>query len=260
MIIFYEIGGVNIACWRNNQDVAAEKKHLVFIHGSGGDHRIWTKQYSKLKDDFNIAAIDLPGHGLSEGPGEQDVLQYTEWIRKFLDLIPLKKPVLIGHSLGAAISLVCAIQYGDMLAGIVPVGGGAKMPVNDMILKGLKTNPDFVIDLIAKFSVSRENRDRMSRTLIEGLSPVRPDILYGDFLACHRLDISDKVSQIGLPTLIMCGNDDKMTPPALSQFLGDTIPGAQLSFIENAGHMVMLENAESFNRLLRTFVESLPAV
>ena len=96
--------------------------------------------------------------------------------------------------------------------------------------------------------------------MIEGLSYASPDVLYGDLLACDRLDITGQVSQIGIPTLVLCGIDDKMTPPAQSQFLGDNIPGAQLSLIENAGHMVMLENAEAFNKLLRDFVESLPVV
>ena len=257
MVIFHEISGANIACWVSSKSFSQEKRTLFFIHGSGGDHRIWTEQYTRLKDEFNIAAIDLPGHGLSGNRGEQDVSQYVEWVRKFIGVIALEKPVLIGHSLGAAISLVFAIKYGDMLSAIVPVGGGARMPVNVMILEGLKTDPASVIALAAKFSVTKENRERLSRIVIEGLSRANPDILYGDLLACDRLDIGNKVASIGKPTLVMCGADDKMTPPALSQFLRDNISGAQLSLIENAGHMAMLENAEAFNGALKSFVESL---
>jgi pimeloyl-ACP methyl ester carboxylesterase len=258
MLIFHEIRGANIACWVNNQNFSPGKRALFFVHGSGGDHSIWTEQYTRLKDEFNIAAIDLPGHGLSGGRGEQDVSLYVEWVRRFLDALALEKPVLIGHSLGAAISLVFAIKYGEMLSAIVPVGGGARMPVNEMILKGLKTDPNSVIALAAKFSVTKENRERLSRTVIEGLSRANPDILYGDLLACDRLDIGNEVSSIRKPTLVMCGADDKMTPPALSQFLRDNIPGAQLSLIENAGHMAMMENAEAFNRALKAFALSLP--
>ena len=260
MIVFKEINSVNIACWVNSEKFAEGRRGLVFIHGSGADHRIWIKQYTKLQDEFNIAVIDLPSHGQSEGTGEQEVSLYVEWVRQFLDSLAVKKSVLIGHSLGAAISLLFATHYGELLSGIVAVGGGAKMPVNEMILKGLKTDPDFVIALAAKFSVSKKNRERLSRTVIEGLSRANPDVLHGDLLACDRLDITGQISQIRIPTLILCGADDKMTPPALSQYLKDNIPGAQLSLIENAGHMVMLENAEAFNSILRTFVESLPAV
>ena len=260
MVIFHEIDGANIACWVSSKNFSQEKKTLFFVHGSGGDHRIWIKQYTRLKDEFNIAAIDLPGHGLSGGRGEQDVSRYVERVREFVGVIALEKPVLIGHSLGAAISLVFAIKYGDMLSAIVPVGGGARMPVNAMILEGLKTDPDSVIALAAKFSVTKENRERLSRTVIDGLSRANPDTLCGDLLACDRLDVSREIVSIAKPTLVMCGGDDKMTPPALSQFLRDNIPGAQLSLIENAGHMAMLENAEAFNEVLKTFVLSLPDV
>jgi len=260
VIVFKDINGVNIACWASSEKFVDVRKSLIFVHGSGGDHRIWIKQYTKLKDEFNIAVIDLPGHGQSKGEGEQVVSLYVEWVRRLLESIAFKKPVLIGHSLGAAISLVFAIKYGEMLSGVVPVGGGARMPVNEMLLKGLKIDPVSAIRLMAKFSVSKENRERLSRTVIEGLSSASPDVLYSDLLACDRLDITDQISQIGIPTLVLCGADDKMTPSALSQYLGDNIPGAQLSLIENAGHMVMLENAGAFNRLLRVFIESLPAV
>jgi pimeloyl-ACP methyl ester carboxylesterase len=258
MIVFHEISGVNIACWMSSQNLIHGRKNLVFIHGSGADHRIWIKQYTKLKDDFNIIVIDLPGHGQSEGTGEQEVARYVEWIKKFLDALAVEKPVLIGHSLGAAISLVFAIQYGEMLSAIVPVGGGAKMPVNEMILKGLKTETEFVIGLAAKFSVAKENRERLSRTVIEGLSRANPDVLYGDLLACDRLDITSSISRIGVPAFIICGADDKMTPSALSQYLQDNIPGSQMSLVDNAGHMVMLENEKSFNEHLKMFVDSLP--
>ncbi|MEN6320154.1 MAG: alpha/beta hydrolase [Syntrophaceae bacterium] len=258
MIVFHEISGVNIAYWAGSQNLFRDRKNLVFIHGSGGDHRIWIKQYTHLKDDFNVIAIDLPGHGQSEGTGEQEVTHYVEWVRKLLDSLALEKPVLIGHSLGAAISLVFAMQYGETLSAIVAVGGGAKMPVNEMILKGLKADPEFVIGLVAKFCVSKENRERLSRTVIEGLSRANPDVLYGDLLACDRLDITGHISRIGIPTFIICGTDDKMTPPVLSQFLRDNIPASQLSFVDNAGHMVMLENEKIFNELLKMFVQSLP--
>ncbi len=260
MVVFKEIDSVNIACWVNSENFASGRKGLVFIHGSGADHRIWIKQYTKLQDEFNIAVIDLPGHGQSEGKGEQSISPYVEWVRKFLDLLAWEKPVLIGHSLGAAVSLVFAVKYGEMLSGIIAAGGGARMPVNEMILKGLKTDPAFVIALAAKFAISRENRERLSRTLIEGLSHVNPEVLYGDFLACNRLDITGEVSKIRIPTLVTCGENDKMTPPELSLFLKDNIPGAQFVLIKNAGHMVMLENTESFNRCVREFVESLRAV
>jgi pimeloyl-ACP methyl ester carboxylesterase len=258
MHAIHKVDGIGINCWVNARHFDEKKHSLVFIHGSGGDHTIWIHQYTRLKDEFNIAALDLPGHGRSEGKGEQDVSLYVEWVRKIIKECKPTKPVLIGHSLGAAISLVFAIKYGNLLSGVVPVGGGVTMPVNEMILSGLKTDPAAVIALAAKFSLSKKHRERLMGPLYEGLSRVKPDITYGDFFACNRLDITDEILQIKLPVLVICGDDDKMMPPAMSQFLADNIPGAQLALIEGAGHMVMLEEVNAFNSTLRTFVKSLP--
>ena len=258
MIHFQDVSGLKMACWVSQREWQAAKKTLVFIHGSGGDHTLWLHQSTRLKNAFNIAALDLPGHGLSEGRGEQDVAVYVGWVRQILEALAIEKPVLIGHSLGAAISLRYALAYGDTLAGIVPVGGGAAMPVNPAILDGLKTDPATVIAMAAKISVAKSNRARLSEILMKSMSDINPDILYGDFLACSKHDVTAMVSAIRVPTLVICGDEDKMTPPEMSRYLKDRIPGAQWALIKNAGHFVMLENVEEFNETLRTFVESLP--
>jgi pimeloyl-ACP methyl ester carboxylesterase len=72
------------------------------------------------------------------------------------------------------------------------------------------------------------------------------------------MDLTGAVADIRLPTCILCGTEDRMTPPTLSQFLGERIPGAQLTLIENAGHFAMLENPRAFNAALRDFVAALP--
>ncbi len=258
MISFHEVNGLKMACWTSRRPWQAGKKTLVFIHGSGGDHTVWLHQCTRLKNAFNIAALDLPGHGRSEGRGEQDVSVYVEWVRQILEALAIEKPVLIGHSLGAAISLRYALTYGDKLAGIVPVGGGAAMPVNQLILEGLKTDPVTVIAIAAKIAVAKSNRDRLSDVLMKSMSSVNPDVLYGDFLACDRHDVTATVSQIRVPALVICGDQDKMTPPEMSRYLKDHIPGAQLALIKDAGHFVILENVDEFNLALIRFVESLP--
>ena len=132
------------------------------------------------------------------------------------------------------------------------------MPVNPMILEGLKQDPAAVIGMAAKFSVAKQNRERFSGLLMESLSLVDPGIIHGDFSACNGLDITEAVAGIRIPTLVICGAEDKMTPPSLSQFIRDRIPGARLALIEGAGHFVMMENPEAFNEALTDFVNSLP--
>jgi len=257
MITFQEVEGLKIACWVNDDGFSEDRKSLVFVHGSGCDHILWENQYQELGGDYNIAAVDLPGHGQSEGKGEQEVGLYVEWVKKIVEGLGLQRPVIIGHSLGAAISLTFAVKYGEMLSGIIPVGGGVKMPVNEMILDGIRNNTSSTLSLVARFSLTKENREKFLPSLIEDMLKVSPDVIYGDFLSCDRLDITKETFHIKVPTLLICGEDDKMTPPSLSRFMEDQIKGAELVLIEDAGHFVMWENVKKFNRVLKDFIDSL---
>jgi pimeloyl-ACP methyl ester carboxylesterase len=258
MIHIEVINGLKLACWVNRREWRSANKTLVFLHGTGGDHTVWLHQCVAFQHEYNIAALDLPGHGRSEGRGENDVAAYVEEVRQVIAGMGIKAPVMIGHSLGAATALSYALAYGDSLAGVVPVGGGAAMPVNSAILDGLKAAPEVVIAMAAKIALAKSNRDRLSDALVKSMSAVNPDILYNDFLACAGYDVTATVSRIRVPTLVICGDEDKMTPVAMSQSLKDSIPGAQLALIKNAGHFTMIENVEEFNRSLGGFVASLP--
>lgn len=257
MLKFLEIEtNVNICYWCNDEGFRAKRKNLIFVHGSGGSHSLWHNQFPELQE-FNIAALDLPGHGHSTGKGEQSVDDYVEWIRKFIEKSEYKKPVVIGHSLGAAISLVSAIKYGSLLSAIVPVGGGATMPVTDVILNGIRNNTAETIVFIAKFSVTKENRERFSEFLKEDLMKTDPAITYGDFLSCSKLDVINLVSGIKIPAMVVCGNDDKMTPPDLSRYISGQISGAKLVLIDGAGHYVMWERPRELNAAIIEFVKGL---
>ena len=259
MIKEREIDGTPIACWVNDGGFVEGRKGIVFIHGSGGEHTLWENQYRALQGEFNVAAVNLPGHGLSGGRGEMDVLKYVEWVKKIIGGLGLKRPpVLAGHSLGAAVSLTFAIHHGYLLAGIAPVGGGVKMPVNPMILEKVKTDIDSVAALVVKFAISKANRDRVGPIVDAGMKKANPDSLYGDLYACDKMDIEESVKKIDIPVLVICGDDDKMTPPALSRYIADNVKGAKLALIQGAGHYVMIEAVEPFNQTLAEFVRSLP--
>ena len=257
MVAFHEVEGVRIAYWMNDDGRADGRHTLVFVHGSGCDHSLWNCQYGAFADEYTLIGIDLPGHGQSAGSGEQEVDRYAEWVIKLMAGLGVQSPVIIGHSLGAAISLTCAIKYGSMLSGIVPVGGGVTMPVNQMIFDGIRNDPAATLAMIAKLSVAKENRDTFVPSIVDDMMRVDPEVIIGDFLSCDRLDLTDDIRAITVPTLLICGNDDKMTPPPLSHDMKNAIAGAELAVIENAGHFVMKENVDSFNGALKAFVDRL---
>ncbi|KQC09826.1 MAG: hypothetical protein APR62_13140 [Smithella sp. SDB] len=261
MLKYLDIDSVKIACLMGKSDSGAHKKSLIFIHGSGGDHTAWLNQYAQLKEKYNTAMIDLPGHGRSEGSGESHVKDYGIWINKLLDALALNEPILVGHSLGAAIALQFAIDHSEKITGIVCLGGGMKMPVNPFMLEFLKTNPvempAEITELICKFSLAKENRFRLSAVLQKNISQSKVNILYGDLSACNELDLTRETEKISVPVLIVCGAEDKMTPPDLSRELAAKIKNSSLEIIASAGHMVMLEQPAELEKALDKFTASI---
>lgn len=258
MIRNLTVDGRRIALRVNDNGWKKRRKTLFFIHGSGCDHHLWDGQYGPLGKEFNVAGIDLPGHGASGGPGEESVDAYVEWVRKTLEAADLERPILVGHSLGAAVSLSFAVRHGERVLAIVPVGGGATMPVNPQILEGITADRRATIEFIAKFSFARENRLKFSGEMTEALMKVDPALVRGDFLSCSRLDLSAELERITVPALLVCGEEDKMTPPEFSRFMADRIPGAELRIVPGAGHFIMWETAGVLNEVLGDFIRRLP--
>jgi pimeloyl-ACP methyl ester carboxylesterase len=257
MLKYFKMKENKVACWINPRDFGTQAQSLVFIHGSGGNSSAWSHQYSKLHTLFNIAAVNLPGHGKSGGCGEQDILEYVLRLKEILGFLKLERPILIGHSLGAAIALCFSTKYPQDLSGVVAVGGGLTMPVNPDILKGLRQQPEVVMDLICKFSLAKENRPKLFDTLRASLSQASVDVLSGDMLACSKFDLTGELKKIIAPVLVICGAEDKMTPPASSEQIAAGISGAKLVLIEGAGHMVMTEKPFAFNEALKDFAGAL---
>ncbi|OPZ51713.1 MAG: 2-hydroxy-6-oxo-6-(2'-aminophenyl)hexa-2,4-dienoic acid hydrolase [Deltaproteobacteria bacterium ADurb.BinA014] len=143
-----------------------------------------------------------------------------------------------------------------MINGVVSVGGGLKMPVNPAIFELLKKDPETAFELMCKFSLAKENRIKLAEPLKKSMAAANIEALYNDLVACDKMDLTDKVKKVNLPSLIMCGEEDKMTPPQLSQDIAANIKGSKTCFIKGAGHMVMMERPEEFNNALITFAQS----
>lgn len=257
MIKKIDVEDIEIACWINSRNFGIHQQSLIFIHGSGGDHTSWIYQYARLQKQYNIVAVDLPGHGASTGHGADNIDQYCLWIKKLLDILQLKNQLLIGHSLGAAITMKFALLYPQAISAIVPVGGGITMPVNSDLLTGLKTNTETVFAFISKFSLAPDNRPKLSAALKNSLSKADIDVIYNDFYICKSFDLNYEISKIKTKVLIICGREDKMTPADFSCGIADQITGSRLLLINGAGHMVMMEKPVEFNAALCEFASSI---
>jgi pimeloyl-ACP methyl ester carboxylesterase len=250
------IGRRQISYWIGKGGLSKGREIVLFIHGAGGGQYTWSYQKAFFEKRVEPIIIELPGHGASEGEGEEEIGRYAEHVYSFFKALGLSKVFLVGHSMGGAIVQTLALTHPEMIKGISLVGTGAKLKVLPLILTGIKTNFEEAVRRINELCFFREAPSWLTERSIAGLMQCRPEVLYGDYLACDRFDVMKEVEKIALPTLIICGNEDELTPVKYSQFLHSRIKGSRLEILRGAGHMVMMEAAESFNQKMEAFVSN----
>jgi len=231
----------------------------VLIHGAGGDHLYWPPQIRRLPNQ-RIFALDLPGHGRSDGVGHQSIEDYAAAVLRFLEAAGLNAAVLVGHSMGGAIALHLALHHPQRVLGLGLVASGARLRVAAAILQNA-SNPSThgdAVALIIAWAFSPQAPPRLRELAARRMRETRPSVLYGDFLACDAFNVMEQLSRLTAPTLVICGNEDRMTPLRFSEFLRDNIPGARLEVVPHAGHMVMLEQPQAVANALAGFLDSIP--
>ncbi len=252
-----EIGGEKLNYWVGDKGIFKGRETILFIHGAGGNNFIWNYQKTYFQKEFNPIILELSGHGESEGNGRDDIASYSYDVFCFIKTINISDIILVGHSMGGAIVQDMALRYPDYIRGIVLVSTGAKLRVSTSILNGIKNNFKETIPKLVSFAYSKNAQKRLIQEGIENLRRCKPEILYKDFLACDKFDLLKEVENIKLPTSIICGSEDELTPVRYSQYLHQKIIGSQLEIISGAGHMVMMESPEIFNERLRKFIMAL---
>jgi pimeloyl-ACP methyl ester carboxylesterase len=254
---YLNIGGCQYYYYMSKCSFPPAQNQLVFIHGSGGNHKFWSKQINALSSNTQLIIPDLPGHGLSEDRGRDTIRDYVEWLKEFFTALNLKKSILIGHSMGGAIAQEFALHYPGCLRALVLVGTGAKLRVSPAILSLVNKDFEMMVHVSCEYAYSETVPEEIVREGFEILCQNPPEILYGDFLACDRFDSREKLHEIFLPTLIICGSGDKLTPPFYSQYLHESICNSVLHIIEGGGHMIMVERPSEVNDLIEKFCQSL---
>jgi len=226
---------------------------LIFIHGSGGSKYSW---YYQTKHFPDAEAIDLPGH--PEGEPCTSVDAYVEWLKGYIDGKGYRDVVLAGHSLGGAVAQLYALTYPEDMAGLILIGSGARLRVHPMYLDELRK----AIDNPTAFVQMREQgwkdlEPEVRELLQERATRIGPAVTLSDMLCCDRFDIMDRVHEIKLPTLALCGTADVMTPPKYARYLTDKVEGATQVTIEGGTHNVSMEKPDEVNRAIEDFLSSI---
>ena len=233
---------------------------VVLLHGAGGSHLSWSPDVRRLPG-YRVYALDLPGHGKSqELGGQQTIAGYARLVLDWLATLKLHRAVFVGHSMGSAIALSLSIHHPEQVLGIALLGGGVRLRVHPELLINAASPTTYL--KAAKALVSRSFSSQASPRLVElvnqRMAETRQSVLFGDLLACNTFDVSEQITRVRHPALVMCGIDDQMTPIRYAQYLADAIPGARLGLVPAAGHMLMLEQPQAVAEALGAWLKTVP--
>ncbi len=235
---------------------------ILLIHGAGMSARSWTSQLRGLTPELRVVAIDLPGHGESDPSPDATLESYTDAASRLIDALGVGPVFVAGHSLGGGVALALAAQRPDLVKGLILISSCAKLPDNNNAMEALlgylpQPLRKFLFFSAAKRTLFALNASK--RAIQVGLKDLRscpPEAIRSDLAVAKAMDLEDVARNLRLPTLILCGTADVLTPVASSQRLADLIPGARIHLVEGAGHMLPLESPEPVDREILAFVES----
>lgn len=234
----------------------ADAPALVLIHGAGGEHLHWPAELRCLPD-ATVYALDLPGHGRSDGPGCDTIPAYADLVLRFLDALGIERAVLAGHSMGGAIAQMTALTRPERVAGLVLVGTGARLRVHPAILEGIVEDFDGTLDLVTRWLWAEGAPAELMRKGREAMGKIPAEVLRGDWGACDAFDVMDRLGEITAPTLVVAGTADRLTPLKYGQYLAAHIPNARLVTVKGGGHMMALEQPQVVTRAVREFIAAL---
>ncbi|MDD4169977.1 MAG: alpha/beta hydrolase [Desulfotomaculaceae bacterium] len=227
-------------------------KTILFVHGAGGSGSYWTRQLIEIGSMARTVAVDLPGHGRSEGTAYDSIAAYSELIRKFAEKAIGGSFYLCGHSLGGAVALDFTLAHPELLQGVILMSTGARLSILPAILDILKSGLHY--HKLAEIIYSKKARRRMVALGAQEMAATSPLVWFKDFTACDRFDVTARLAEIQLPVLILTGTDDLLTPVKCGRSLAAGLANARLYEIEGAGHMPMLEKTEDVNSYIVDFI------
>jgi pimeloyl-ACP methyl ester carboxylesterase len=221
---------------------------LVFLHGAGGRGLVWQHQALAFP---RARTPDLPGRA---GGAPDRVEIHLAALRHAFSGGPW---VVAGHSLGGAIALLWALEHRADVRGLILIGAGARMRVNPAWLDGIALRDPAAIEEFGSWWFGPAAGPRLREKSLALLRATPPDVVLADLRAADGFDVRARLDGLQTPALIMCGADDRLTPPKVSQYLHEHLAGSSLEIVPDAGHMVMLEQPRAVNEAIRRFLEQI---
>jgi pimeloyl-ACP methyl ester carboxylesterase len=244
----------------------ADEPAVILIHGAGTDRTLWQLQSRNIAHGGRrVFALDIPGHGHSEGPALTTIADMVQWVTRFMDAARLKTASVIGYSMGSLVALELAATHPDRVERIVLMGISDEMPVHPDLLAAARADQPLGPELIVFWGLGNHARigghphpglwvSGVTETLLKHSAA---GVLAADLAACDVYkDGYAAAAKVRCPVRLVLGAEDSMAPAKRGLKLAQAMTDAEVSsvVIPGAGHMMMLEQPAAVYRALKGFV------
>jgi len=235
-----------------------EATPIVFLHGVGSDKSVWRPQLEHFRGERRAIAFDYPGYGESDSAPQGTTRDdYATTILAALTELGVQQAHVCGLSLGGVVAIAMHHHWPKRIASLILADTFAEHPEGRAVYErsiaasgDLRAVAEGRVDILLG-----QPADPSVRTeVVETMARIDPAAYRIGAEAVWLAEQRDRASRVRVPTLVLCGAEDRVTPPALSAALARLIPGAQSEVITGAGHISNLERPDEFNLLVGAFV------
>ncbi|MEM9330557.1 MAG: alpha/beta hydrolase [Pseudomonadota bacterium] len=262
----FELNGVQIYASTGGRDHVEGNPFLIFLHGAGSSHLVWTQQSRSFAyGGHNVLAVDFPGHNLSSGEPLASVEEQAEWLIGLMDHLKIERATLVGHSQGGLVALAVAGKAPERVEKIGFIATALAIPVNDVLISTAESRQS-----VAKSSMTAWGHGPDAHHFensVPGFSNVglglrimdlNPEsALPSDLKACAAFEKGAEIAKgIECATLCVLAGRDRMTPLKFGKKLAETLPNNTLHILADSGHTIPTERPHELNEYLREFLAS----
>ena len=256
--MIFQLENKNIHASDSGQGIDINKDTIVFLHGSGLSHIVWSlaEQFFSSKN-YNVLSIDLPGHGNSDGPCLDSIEKIADWMEKVFDKLKLENLILVGHSQGCLEILEYSSRYKERLKKLVFVGGSNKMPVHPDLIELAQSGHSDAVKLMMKWGYEGSKKFIGGNPVEKIIQSPRDisEILAVDLNACNNYSNGYEAAKvIDLPSMLIFGELDKMVNLEAGKKFSNLIKNSTTHVIKGCGHMIMIEKAFEMREKILEFL------
>ena len=249
-----EVGGHRAYVAIGNKEIDRKDETVVFVHGVGQDHTVWVLPIRYFaRHRRNVLAVDLPGHGRSDGPLLKTIEEMADWVVDVLDSVSVERAAIVGHSMGSLVALDAAGRHPDRFRSLAMVGVSIPLAVSDPLKESAERDSHDAIDMLTYWGHSKVAQVGGSPTpgmwMVGGgmrlLEQAAPGTIHVDLRACDEYAVGlDRGVGLKCPVLLLLGERDVMTPVRLAEKLRTTIPDQRTVVFSGAGHALLAERSD----------------